>query len=147
MERRAGAGEDNTGSAQTRRIRIEVNGGIISMEVEVVSRKENPLLGRVEIQFKITHTKEKTPARDDVKMEIANLINSKKDRVVIDHMNSVFGKSETTGYAKVYDKKETAQNIEREYELKRNKITEEKKKEGKKKEEKKGDRSEEGASE
>jgi small subunit ribosomal protein S24e len=104
------------------------------MEIEVVSRKENPLFGRIEIQFKISHPKEKTPKRDDVKLEIANMVNSKKDRVVIDHMNSVFGKSETEGYAKVYDKKESAINIERDYALKRNKITEEKKKDGMKKE-------------
>jgi len=102
------------------------------MEIEVVSRKDNPLLGRIEIQFKISHGKDRTPTRDDIRNELATMVNSKKDRVVIDHMNSVFGKAETVGYAKIYEKKETAQKIERKHTLKRNKLFDEKKKEEKK---------------
>ena len=106
------------------------------MELEVVSRKENPLLGRIEIQFKISHSKEQTPKRDDVKLELANMVNSKKDQIVIDKMKTIFGKAETIGYAKVYDKKELAKKIERDYKLVRNKVIEKKteKKEKKKSE-------------
>ena len=68
------------------------------MDLEVISRKDNPLLNRIELKFKIQHPREQTPKRDDVKMEIANSVNSKKDRVVIDNMHAVFGKAET--YAK-----------------------------------------------
>jgi small subunit ribosomal protein S24e len=94
------------------------------MEVEVVSRKENPLLGRIEIQFKIAHSKEQTPRRNDVRDAIANLVNSKKDRVIVDHMQTVFGKSETVGYAKVYDSSEAAIKIESDHILVRNKLKE-----------------------
>ncbi|UCH89102.1 MAG: 30S ribosomal protein S24e, partial [Thermoplasmata archaeon] len=86
-----------------------------------------------EIQFKITHGKERTPNRNDVREELANVVNSKKDRVVIDNMRTVFGKSETIGYAKVYEKAEMAKKIEREHILVRNKLKE--KKSAKKKEE------------
>ena len=104
------------------------------MELEVISRKENPLLGRIEVQFKIVHPKEKTPTRNDIRDELANVVNSKKDRVVIDKMETLFGKSETRGYAKIYDKKEMAKKIERDHILARDKIMEkEKKKEEKKK--------------
>ena len=62
------------------------------------------------------------------------MVNSKKDRVVIDKMETLFGKSETRGYAKIYDKKEMAKKIERDHILARDKIMEkEKKKEEKKK--------------
>ena len=98
------------------------------MEIEVISRKDNTLLGRIELQFKISHPRENTPKREDVRNELAAFVNSKKDRVVIDKMHAVFGKSETLGYAKVYNSKELAREIEREHVLKRNNLYEEPKK-------------------
>ncbi len=103
------------------------------MQAEIVSRKENPLLKRIELQFKIVHHGEATPTRDIVREEIAKLAKAPKERVIIDHMNSQFGKLETLGYAKVYDSKEDALEIERKYVLGRNKLIElEKKKKIKK---------------
>jgi small subunit ribosomal protein S24e len=102
------------------------------MELEVVSRKENPLLGRIEIQFKISHAKEQTPKRNDIRDQIANLTNTKKDRVIVDHMNTIFGKSETIGYAKVYDSPELAKKIERDHILVRNKLKDKSSKDEKK---------------
>jgi small subunit ribosomal protein S24e len=96
------------------------------MELEVISRKENPLLGRIEIEFKISHSKEKTPTRNDVQTELATIVNTKKDRVIIDKMETIFGKSETIGYAKVYDSQELAKKIESDYILGRNKMTDKK---------------------
>ncbi|UCD92643.1 MAG: 30S ribosomal protein S24e [Methanobacteriota archaeon] len=103
------------------------------MQAEIVSRKENPLLKRIELEFKIVHHGEGTPTRDTVREEIAKLAKAPKERVIIDHMNSQFGKLETQGYAKVYESKEDALEIERKYVLGRNKlITLEKKKKVKK---------------
>ncbi|TET90795.1 MAG: 30S ribosomal protein S24e [Methanomassiliicoccales archaeon] len=103
------------------------------MQAEIVSRKENPLLKRIELQFKIVHHGEGTPTRDTVREEVAKLAKAPKERVIIDHMNSQFGKLETLGYAKVYDSKEDALEIERKYVLGRNKLIElEKKKKVKK---------------
>lgn len=103
------------------------------MQAEIVSRKENPLLKRIELQFKIVHHGEATPTRDTVREEIAKLAKAPKERVIIDHMNSQFGKLETLGYAKVYESKEDALEIERKYVLGRNKLIElEKKKKVKK---------------
>jgi small subunit ribosomal protein S24e len=103
------------------------------MQAEIVSRKENPLLKRVEIQFKVVHHGEGTPQRDTIKEEIAKLAKAPKDRVVIDHLNSQFGAPHTLGYAKVYDSKEDALEFERKHILGRNKLIElEKKKKVKK---------------
>jgi small subunit ribosomal protein S24e len=107
------------------------------MEIEVISKKENPLLDRLEVNFKITHPKEITPKRKDVRDEIAALLKVKKDQIVIDHMNTEFGKPETIGYAKIYGSKEGAQKIETKAVLKRNYLLEEKKEEGEKQEKKK----------
>jgi small subunit ribosomal protein S24e len=100
------------------------------MQAEIVSRKENPLLKRVEIQFKVVHHGEGTPQRDIIKEEIAKLAKAPKDRVVIDHLNTQFGTSHTLGYAKIYDSKDDALTFERKHILGRNKliVLEEKKK-------------------
>ena len=106
------------------------------MEVEIISKKENLLIGRLEVDFKISHPKEITPKRKDDRDEIAKLLEVQKDRRVVDRMNSEFGKPETLGYAKVYKSKGDALQIETKAVLKRNNLFEEKKeKAGEKKEE------------
>lgn len=106
------------------------------MEVEIVSKKENLLIGRLEVNFKISHPKEITPKRKDVRDEMAKLLEVQKDRIVVDHMNSEFGKPETLGYAKVYKSKKDALQTETKAVLKRNNLFEEKK--GKAEENKEG---------
>lgn len=90
------------------------------MQAEIVSRKENPLLKRVEIEFRIVHHGEGSPTRDTAREEIAKLAKAPKDRVIIDNMRSQFGKPETVGYAKIYDSREDALEVEREHILARN---------------------------
>ena len=97
------------------------------MEIEIISKKENPLLDRLEVNFKVSHPKEITPKRKDVRDEIATLLKVQKDRIVIDHMNSEFGKPETVGYAKIYKSKKEALYTETEAVLKRNNLFEGKK--------------------
>ncbi|MEE9115793.1 MAG: 30S ribosomal protein S24e [Thermoplasmata archaeon] len=92
------------------------------MQAEIISRKENPLLKRIEIQFKVVHHGEGTPQRDTIKEEIAKLAKAPTDRVVIDHMESQFGTTQTLGYAKIYDSKEDALAFERKHILGRNKL-------------------------
>ena len=113
------------------------------MEIEIISKKENPLVGRLEVNFKVSHPKEITPGRKEVRDEMASLLKVKKDTIVIDNMKPEFGKPETIGYAKVYKSKDDALQMETNAVLKRNALLEEKKEEKKgkaeeKKEEKKG---------
>ncbi|MEE9507302.1 MAG: 30S ribosomal protein S24e, partial [Thermoplasmata archaeon] len=90
------------------------------METEILSRRENPLLDRVEIEFRMRHPSEPTPTRDALREEIAKVAKGKKDLVIIDRVNSDFGKPETTGYAKVYKNKDKILSVERKYILIRN---------------------------
>ncbi len=105
------------------------------MELQVVTKKENPLLKRVEITFKAVHKAEATPTRDALRSELAKQLNAAKDRVVVDRSVSSFGRFETVGYAKVYKSKEEALAVERSHILVRNKLKEaevKEKKEGEK---------------
>jgi len=94
------------------------------MEIEIVSKKENELLDRTEVNFKAMHPKEGTPQREAVREKLATMMKATKDRVIVDSMDSEFGKMETVGYAKVYKTKEAAMKFEREYVLVRNKLKE-----------------------
>lgn len=90
------------------------------MELEITSKKENPLLNRIEVNFKAVHPKEKTPKRDEIRNSIATIMNLKKNYIIIDNMKSLFGCPETVGYAKIYSSRKDAKTIEREHIVKRN---------------------------
>jgi small subunit ribosomal protein S24e len=105
------------------------------MEVEIISKKENPIFGRMELNFKVSHPKEVTPKRKDVRDEIATQLKVQKDRIVIDNMKPEFGKPETLGYAKIYKTKDDAVKVESDAVLKRNNLFEEKKEKGEEKKE------------
>ena len=94
------------------------------MEVEIVSKDQNKLLERTEVKFKVTHANEGTPKREDIRDKIASLMKVQKERVIVDSMQSEFGRMETFGYAKVYESKNAAMKYEREHILVRNKLKE-----------------------
>ncbi len=94
------------------------------MQLEVIRRKENPLLKRVEVRFKATHKAEPTPTRDALRAFLAKELKATKDIVVIDYQASTFGRYETVGEAKVYKSKEEALAVERKHILVRNKLIE-----------------------
>ena len=92
------------------------------MDVEILSKTENKLLGRTEVRFRASHAKEKTPARDQVREALAKAMGGDKATVVVAEMQSEFGKSETTGYAKVYPTVEAAKKLEPHHIQLRNKL-------------------------
>ena len=94
------------------------------MELQVLARKENPLLKRVEVTFKAVHKAEPTPTRDALRAFLARELNVTKDIVVVDSQASTFGRYETLGYAKVYKSKDQALAVERKHILVRNKLIE-----------------------
>src|SRR6267378_3254417 len=94
------------------------------MQLEVIQRKENPLLKRTEVSFKAIHKAEPTPTRDALRAFLAKELKATKDIVVIDSQASTFGRYETVGYAKVYKTKEEALSVERKHILVRNKLIE-----------------------
>ena len=92
------------------------------MDIEIQEKKQNPLLARTEVRFVAHHQGEQTPTRDAIREKVAALVNSKKSLTVVDHMNSVFGKGQTHGYARVYENPETLGKVEPIHLLKRNKL-------------------------
>lgn len=101
------------------------------MEIEITNKRENAVLKRTEVYFRVEHPKEKTPKRDAVKGKIAEALKTNRDLVVIDYLKSEYGMPVTTGYAKAYRTVDDLKKVEREYIQKRNKML---KDEGEKKE-------------
>ncbi len=94
------------------------------MHLEILTRKENPLLKRTEVTFKAVHKAEATPTRDVLRSELAKELKATKDHVILDRVASSFGRYETLGYAKIYTSKDEALAIERAHILVRNKLKE-----------------------
>jgi small subunit ribosomal protein S24e len=97
------------------------------MEIEIDSKKNNPLLKRTEVYFTVKHIGEKTPNREIIRSELADKLNSKKENVVLNIIKPGFGINKTTGYAKIYSSLNNLKSLERNHILKRNKLIEVKK--------------------
>jgi len=76
--------------------------------MEIIDRKENPLLNRVEIEFRWNHEGAATPSRADMLNGIASIEpGSNRDLIVIKNVNTRFGMGSTTGLGIVYADKES----------------------------------------
>ena len=92
------------------------------MDIKVLNEKNNPVLNRREIAFKVIH-EEATPSRKSIVERLAATQNSKVGLVYVDSLKTEFGKRETIGYAKIYETEERAKQIERAHIIERNTIT------------------------
>jgi len=92
------------------------------MEIDIQSKNNNPLLKRTEIYFCLKHNGEGTPKRELVRSELADKLKVKKENIMINNMKSNFGKTETSGYARVYASIEAAKAGEKNHILKRNNV-------------------------
>jgi small subunit ribosomal protein S24e len=99
------------------------------MDVDVVNRKPNPLLEREEVEFTVSHEGEPTPSLAEIRKVLRAKLNSKADLTVVDSVYSHFGKSNSSGFAKVYKNKEMLEKIEAKHVLNKN-FKEETKEEG-----------------
>ncbi len=89
------------------------------MDIQVIEAKNNTILNRRELVFKVIHD-ESTPSRKSVVERLAATQNSKVGLVYVDSLKTEFGKRETIGYAKIYETAERAKEIERAHIIERN---------------------------
>ncbi|QLD90600.1 30S ribosomal protein S24e [Natronomonas salina] len=93
------------------------------MDVEIIDEDENPMLHRTDVRFQLTHD-DATPSRLSVRDSLAAKLNKGSDEVVVQKLDTKYGMRKTVGYAKVYDSADAARDVEQDYTLARNKITE-----------------------
>ena len=72
--------------------------------MEIVSRTENKLLNRVEIDFKWNHQSSKTPSKREV-MDLVKTLEpgSNPDFIVVKNCKTRYGQALTTGQAFIYE--------------------------------------------
>ena len=92
------------------------------MKIEITEKKENLLQERTEVRFTVDHTGEATPTRKAVIDEISKMLKAKKGTVVINNIDTQYGRGISKGYAKLYRSQDAAFKFEREYLLKRSGI-------------------------
>ena len=91
------------------------------MDIEVIERKENPLLHREEVTFRVLHPEAQTPTRDTIAAKLAAIVNSDRDMTIVKKVQTEFGRNTSLGYANVYENEES-RTIEPNHILKRNGI-------------------------
>lgn len=91
------------------------------MEVKIVSLKQNPLLKRKEVAFKVEHgPQDKTPPRLEVKKALAAELKMSEALVFVENMRTLTGTSTAVGIANAYETVEQAKLVEPTYIVKRN---------------------------
>lgn len=95
------------------------------MKIEITNKKENQLLRRKEVFFRLKHEEEKekkgaSPSREEARKALIKKLRCSPNLLVIDRMGTEFGKRETVGYAKVYESEDRLREVEREHIIKRN---------------------------
>ena len=77
--------------------------------MEIIERKENPLLNRVEMSFRWEHSKEATPTLSEMVAAAAKAEpGSKKELTFVKEVNTRYGRPQTTGIALIYGDAEAA---------------------------------------
>jgi small subunit ribosomal protein S24e len=91
------------------------------MEVEVISQKQNPMLKRREISFKVEHERAgSTPTRAEIRKAVATATRADESVVFIKKFETRTGTQTAQGTANIYETVEQAKLIEPEYVIKRN---------------------------
>ena len=93
--------------------------GGMDMDVEIIGREKNPVVGREEVEFKASEITV-TPSRKELRAKLAALLNAKEDAVLVRSVRQIFGCNEATGQAVVYETAEQLKKIEHEYLVNRN---------------------------
>ncbi len=81
------------------------------MKVEITSKRENPLMIRQELEFKVKEVNA-TPSRKDVRQQVAALANADEELMVVDVFETSYGTTEFSGKARVYKNQETLRKTE-----------------------------------
>ncbi len=91
------------------------------MKVKIISKKQNPLLKRMELIFRIEHDQDGgTPTRGEVRNQLATMLKTDFELVYIKNLETKTGTTVAIGEANAYETVEQAKLIEPEHIIARN---------------------------
>ena len=79
------------------------------MEIQIIKDKTNPFLNRREISVAVRN--KTTATRIELKNKLAALLNSKPELIVIEHLDTIFGKQEMIGTVSLYQTEDRLKQI------------------------------------
>jgi small subunit ribosomal protein S24e len=79
----------------------------MALGIEIIEEKENDLINRLEIKFKLENQGKSSPNRMDLKKEIAAQKTVEEKLTIIRKVETHFGTSLITGLAHIYEDEET----------------------------------------
>ncbi len=91
------------------------------MDITVTEDKNNALLNRREINFKVKY-EGATPSRNDVRNKLLAMLDASLDLTIIQKLDNEYGMQELTGYAKIYEDAARMVQIERKHMVTRNEV-------------------------
>ena len=95
------------------------------MKVNIISKKQNPLLKRKEVTFSVDHAQNGgTPSRVEVSKQLASLLQTKPEMVYVKNMATKTGQMLAVGKANVYDSIEQGKLMEPKHVIARNALPE-----------------------
>ena len=83
------------------------------MNLEIIEKKEQKLLSRLEINAKISFSGGATPSNDDVKAEISKAVGKDAKLVVIKNIYTKYGDASADVLAYVYDDEKKLDELEK----------------------------------
>jgi len=95
------------------------------LDIEIINERENPLLGRTELEIKIIHDKG-TPKFHEIRSKIAAIKDLDNDKFVLQSVGAIFGTSTSMGEVRIYSTSEKLNDIEPMFVLKKNGFIEDK---------------------
>ncbi|GBE55206.1 30S ribosomal protein S24e [archaeon BMS3Bbin15] len=90
------------------------------MEIEILEDRNNPVLHRREVRFKVIIHKGATPSRVEVRNKLIAILSADKNAFIVKKIESSFGVKVSEGSAMVYENREAMLKIEAEHLLKKN---------------------------
>lgn len=93
------------------------------MEINIITDKVNAALKRRDVSISVKS--ESTPSRVEVKNKLAAMLDSKPELIVVDKLNTVFGRQETVGTVGIYEDEEHLKNVALGHLVGRDKVPEE----------------------
>ncbi len=90
------------------------------MEIEILDKRENKLVERLEVRFLVKYPATATPTRADVRKKLVALLNTSEDLLLIRYIKPRTGKHEAIGLAHVYNSRDRLEKIEPKYIIERN---------------------------
>ena len=84
------------------------------MNVEIESVRENPLLGRRQVELSVDHEEEATPSREDIKSRFAAENAVDEEEVEVGTIHTGYGRNSSKTELKVYEEFDYSEELEEE---------------------------------